>query len=89
MLYGIENRDDIGAVLGRPVKWTMGVDRRVTLIGRDQVVKVMLFVQPVPRRDNDVALDALRSLGLAVGQRQTGVKASLIRLSASVRGEVP
>ena len=50
----------VGAELERPVDQTVGVHRRVAAVGRHLVVQVRLRIGPVPLRDDDVALDALR-----------------------------
>ena len=38
-----------------------GIHRRIAAIGRDDVVQIGLGIGPVPHRDDDVALDALRT----------------------------
>ena len=38
----------------------VGVDRRITLVGRSLIVEIRLRVGPIPLRDDDVALLALR-----------------------------
>ena len=60
VLHRIEHRQVVGAQLERAVDRAVGVDRRVAPVGRDHVVQVRLRVGPVPLRDDDVALDALR-----------------------------
>ena len=56
----IEHRHVVGAQLERAVERPVGVHRRIAAIGRDHVVQVRLRIGPVPHRDDDVALDALR-----------------------------
>ena len=57
----------IGAHLERAVDQAVGVDRGIAPVGRDLVVQVGLRVGPVPQRDDDVALDALRPRRLRGG----------------------
>ena len=61
MRAGIEHRDEVGAVLGRAVDLSIGVDARVVTVRRDRVVQVCRWPAPVPLRYDDVALDALRA----------------------------
>src|SRR4029077_6368297 len=58
--FRIEHWQTIGRILRRAVKRTMTVHRGIALVGRNQVVEILLLVAPVPRRYDDVALDALR-----------------------------
>ena len=67
----IEHRQMIGRVFRRAVERTVGVDRRIALVGRNQVVKIMLLIAPIPGRDHDIALDAGRPRRL--GERQFAV----------------
>ena len=72
VLDRIEDRDEVGRVLGRPVERAVAIDRGIALVGGDLVVQVGLGARPVPHRDDDIALGALRTLrldgwGLAVG----------------------
>ena len=60
----IEPRHVVGALLRRPVDPAVGIDGRLAFVGRHRVMQVMLRRRPVPRRDHDVALDALRALRL-------------------------
>ena len=57
----IEHGNVIRAQLGSAVDRTVGVDRRIAPVGRDLVVHVDLRVGPVPLRDDDVPLRALRA----------------------------
>ena len=50
----------------------VGIDRRIALVGRDQVVKIFLVVAPIPGRDHDIALDALRPRRLGARQLALG-----------------
>ena len=59
---GIEHRRVVGAQFERAVDRSVRVDPRVAPVGRDHVVQVGLRIGPVPLRDDDVALDALRPL---------------------------
>lgn len=54
----MQQRHVVGAVLRGSVHRTVGVDLRVSLVGRDQVVQVRTRIGPVPQADDDVALDA-------------------------------
>ena len=56
----IEHRDVVGAQLERAVQQTVRIDRRLAAIRRHHVVQVRLRIRPIPHRDHDVALDALR-----------------------------
>ena len=58
----------VGGVFRRAVQQAVGIDRRVALVGRDQVVKILLLVAPIPGRHHDIALDPLRPRRL--GDRQ-------------------
>ena len=57
----IDDRHVVGALFERAVDRAVGVDRRIALVGRDLVVQVRLRIGPVPHRDDDVALAALRA----------------------------
>ena len=72
VLHRIENRNDVGGVFRRAEQRAVAVDRRVALVGRNLVVQIMLVVGPVPRGDDDVALDALRPLRFVFGQLALG-----------------
>ena len=69
---GIEHRQKIGAFLRRAVDRPVGVDARVAPVGRDLVVEVILRAGPIPHADDDVALLALRSGRLRLGQLARG-----------------
>ena len=56
----IEDRHEVGAVLGRAVDQAIGVERRLALVGRRDVVQIVLGIGEVPLRDDDVALAPLR-----------------------------
>jgi len=64
---GIQDRHVVGRVLGRPIERAVGVDGRVAPIRGDQVVQIVLVGTPLPRGDDDVALDTLRSRRLVLG----------------------
>ena len=68
VLHRIEHRQVVGAVLGRTVQRPVAIYRRLSLVGGNHVVKVMLLVAEPLQRDDDVALDALRTRGLAARQ---------------------
>ena len=57
----IENGQVVGAELQRSVDEAVGVERGIPSVGRDLVVEIRLGVSPVPLRDDDVALESLRS----------------------------
>ena len=61
VVHRIEDREQIGALLRRPEDQAVGVDARIALVGRDLVVQVVLGPGPVPQRQDDVALDAVRT----------------------------
>ena len=60
---GIECDHCVATVLFGPVNQTVCVQRRVPRIGRHDVMDEPLLCRPVPERDDDVALDALRTRG--------------------------
>ena len=68
VLDGIEDGNVIGAVLRRPIKRAISVDRGIALVAGNQVVQVVLFVHPVAQGYDDVALDPLRPLRLGMRQ---------------------
>ena len=66
VLHRIDHRDVVPAVFGLAEHRAIAVDGGIALVGRDQVVQVMLLVRPVPGGHHDVAFHALRALrGLA------------------------
>ena len=90
---GIEDRQNVGRIFRRAEQRAIGVDRRIALVGRDQVVQVLLLGAPVPGGDDDVALDALRPRRLAVRQFALGdavgpVAEILVGRSAKIAGEL-
>ena len=68
----VEDRHDVGRILGRAEQRAVGVDGRVAAVARDEVVQIVLLVEPVPGGDDDVALDALRPLRLRLRQLALG-----------------
>ena len=70
--FRIEDGNNIDANLGGAVNRAIGIDSGVATIRSDQVVQVMLIVEPIPRGDDDVALDSLRPGGLHVRQLALG-----------------
>ena len=70
----VEDREEIRALLGRAVDRAVGVDRGIALVGRDLVVQVVLGPGPVPQRDDDVALDALRPRRLRAGSSPAAIR---------------
>ena len=57
----IDHRHVVGARLERAVDRPVRVHGRIALVARDLVVQVRLRIGPVPHRDDDVALAALRA----------------------------
>ena len=68
----IDDRQVVAALFERAVDRSVGVDRRVPLVGRDRVVQIDLRVRPIPHRHDDVALDALRARRRRGGQLALG-----------------
>src|SRR5262249_26875959 len=68
----VEDRYLVARVLSRTVEGTVGIDGRIAPVRRDQVVGKLLLRAPLPRRDDDVALDALRPRRLALRQLALG-----------------
>ena len=68
----IEHRLVVGSVFRRAIQRTVGIDGRIALIARDQVVEIFVGSAPIPFRDHDIALDALRPLRLGKRQRAIG-----------------
>ena len=64
LLQRVEHRPEVGAVLRRAIKLAIRVDRRLAPVGRDQIVHVRRRAAPVPEREDEVALEALRPLRL-------------------------
>ena len=56
----IDDGQVIGALFERAVDRTVRVHGRIALVARDLVVEIDLRIGPVPHRDDDVALAALR-----------------------------
>ncbi len=72
MGFRIEDRNDIDAQFSRAVNRTVGVDRRKAPIGSDQIVQIMLVIEPIPSRHDDVALGPLRPCRFGMGQLALG-----------------
>ena len=68
----IEHRNEVGAVLDRAVDQAVGVERRLALVGRGDVVQVVLGIGKIPLGDDDVALAALRARRPGGGQFARG-----------------
>ena len=60
VVHGIEHRQIVAALFGRSVDQAVGVDAWVALVGGDFVVQISFGIGPVPLRDHDIALHALR-----------------------------
>ena len=59
VLDGVQDRDEIGAVLGRPVERAVRVHGREATVAGDEIVQVVLLGHPVAEGDDDVPLHAL------------------------------
>ncbi len=94
----IDDGQVIAALFERSVDGAVGVHGRIALVGRDVVVQIDLRIGPVPHRDDDVPLPALRtrrsgrrqlSVGDAVGpvrvHRQRALAANLVEAGSSSR----
>src|SRR5713226_4305182 len=68
----IEHREEIRALLGRPVDLALGVDGGLAPVGRDQVMHVAGGRAPVPQAEDDVALHPLRPRRLVERQLAGG-----------------
>ena len=66
--HRIDDRHVVGALFERAVDRSVRVDGRIAFVARDLVVQIHLRIGPVPHRDDDVALSALRPRGRCVGQ---------------------
>ena len=89
----IEDRHVVGRIFRRAVERAVGIDRRIAPVRRDQVVQIFVRRRPFPRRDDDVALDALRPRRLVLGQFALGdavgpVAEILERHAAEIAGEL-
>src|SRR6476469_7502018 len=71
----IDDRHVAHAVFGLAIDRTARIDGRVTPIGGDEVMQVVLLVRPVPSRDHNVAFEARRALRL--GRRQLALRDSV------------
>ena len=60
VVHRIEHRQIVAAFLGRSIDQAVRVDGRIALVGRDLVMQIGFRIGPVPLRDDDIALDALR-----------------------------
>src|SRR5262245_35308830 len=84
--FRIEDRNDIDAKLCRAVHRAVGVNGWIATVGGDKVVQVMFVVEPVPSGDDDVALHALRSRWLGMGQFALGDPIGPVRKIGKSRG---
>ena len=66
--HRVEARHQVRAVLWGAVNLAVGVDARIAPVGRNFIVQVGGWMAPIPQRDDDIALDALRPLGFGRGQ---------------------
>ena len=66
-LTRVEHRNDVRAVFRGAVERPISVDRRITPIRSDQIVQILFFVEPIPGRDDDIALGALGPRGFVCG----------------------
>src|SRR4051812_25909875 len=69
---GIEDRHHVGRIFRRAVKRTMGIDRWIAPIRRDEVVQILVRFRPLPPGDDHIALQSLRPLGFGLRQRALG-----------------
>ena len=67
-VHRVEHRQIIAALLGRSINQAIRVHLGIALVGGDFVVQVSLGIGPIPLRDDDVALDALRARRRVRGQ---------------------
>src|SRR3989442_13680153 len=89
---GIEDRHVVARVFIRAIERTVSIDGRMAPVRRDQVVNKGLLCTPLPRGDDDVALDTLgaRRFGpgqLAVGDAVGPVAEKLERPAANLYGD--
>ena len=85
VLHRIEYRQVVGAVFRRSVERPVRVDGRLAFVRRDDVVQVMLVVAEALERDDDVPLDALRTLRL--GARQLALGDAIGPVAEQLRAE--
>ena len=84
---GIEHRHEIRALFRRAVDHAVGVDRRVSLVGRNRVVQIHLRLAPVPRLITTLRSMPVRTLRLVEGKFARGDSIGPVRehLVAAVR----
>ena len=70
--HRIEHGHQIRAVLLRPVDLAIRIHGRLAPVGRDQVVEIGFLIAPIPQRQDEIALDALRSRRLLLGRLAGG-----------------
>ena len=59
-------------MLALSIEQAIGVDRRIALVRRNEIVKIFLVIMPIAQSHDDIALDALRTRGLGMGQLAIG-----------------
>ena len=69
----------VGRVLRRAEQRAVGIDGRIAPVRGDQVVQVLLLVDPVPGGDDDVALDSLAAAAASLRQFTLGDAVGPIR----------
>src|SRR5262249_20098597 len=89
---GIKDRHVVGGIFVRAVERAVRIDRRIAPVGRDQIVQIILLGAPLPRCDDEVALDALWARRLALGEFALGdalgpVAEVVIRRGAELAGK--
>ena len=88
----IEDRHLVGRIFRRAVERTVGVDRRLAPVRRDQVVQILVGRRPVPGGDDEIALDArgprrLVLRQLALGDAVGPVAEILVGRAAELAGD--
>ena len=88
----VEHRHVVGRIFRRAVERTVGVDRRIAPIRRDQIVQILVGRRPVPGGDDEIALDAGRARRLVLRQFALGdavgpVAEILVRRAAELTGD--
>jgi len=86
MPFGVQYRHEIRTLLGRSVNQSAGVDLGVALVARDLVVQIGDGARPIPQGDDDVALQALRPIGLREGQLAAAIRSVQSANWPSIRG---
>lgn len=67
--YGIDDRDDVFAVLCRAIDFTVRIETRIAAIRRNGVMQISRRRTPIPQANDDVSLNSLWTWA-ALGQRR-------------------